>query len=77
MAMDEQVLLACLRGNIFWEPLPNEDSNKGQPEELDPLLLQEHLFAAVEGVEELDSGKQVGENDVGRVYEECAHHTWP
>jgi len=63
-----------LRGNVLREPLPNEDTDKHRPEELDALLLQEDLFTAMEGVEQLDNGQQVREDDVGRVDEERSHN---
>ena len=63
------------RSDVFGEPFPNEDGEEDEPEELDTLLLSEDALATVESVEELDGREQVGEDDVGGVYEESTHDT--
>ena len=65
-----------IRRNELREPFPDEDADEDSPEEADTLLLRENSLATVEGVEELDGGQQVGEDNVRWVDQEGSHQTY-
>ena len=64
-----------LRGDIFGNPLINEDADANNPEETQALLLHERILATVQGVEELDGGNDVRVHSESWVHQKDSHDT--
>ena len=43
-----------VRGNVLWEPFPDEDGDEDRPEKDAPLALEEDALSTVHSVEKLD-----------------------